>query len=118
MDEKQVSAIFLLAGIEAQSMYRIENCYWPDVEAYREMRQRSPWWLVKTQYGLVKIGWRKRVISIDWSDTGVSAEVTRDDVTKDSNSVHAWSYSKAVQYLATLATEFRKLKSIPPTSGD
>ena len=118
MDEKKVAAIFLLAGIEVQRLYRIENCYWPNVEAYREIRRDSPWWLVKTPTGLVKIGWRKRVIAIDWSDTGVSANVTEDDVTKDLSSVHAWSYSRAVQYLAVLAAEFKKPTSQPQPSGD
>jgi len=58
-----------------------------------------PWWLVKTHLGLIEIGWRKRVISINWSDTKVKTIVTTDNVTKDENGVHAYSVEDAVKYL-------------------
>lgn len=49
------------------------------------------------------IGWRKRVIQIDWKDCDVKLDVTADDVTKDDFNVHAWSTEKAVEYLKALA---------------
>lgn len=60
---------------------------------------------MKTPKGLIQIGWRKRVISIDWSDTGIRRVVTEDDVTKDDTMVHAYSYAKALAYLTALATD-------------
>ena len=114
MNEESMKALFLLAGLDIESFYKLENPYWPDCEEYAEVRRKSPWWLVKTKHGLIKIGWRKRVINIDWSDTpyhsGVSKfadgrdidALTNDDVTKDESMVHAWSYAKAVQYLSSL----------------
>jgi hypothetical protein len=60
----------------------------------------DPWWLVRTPAGLVQIGWRKRVINIDWSDTDVRTVVTSDDVTKTETYVHAWSEAKALEYLS------------------
>jgi hypothetical protein len=101
MNEAQMRAIFLLAGIEISSVFKLPNDYWPDVPDYAELRRESPWWLVRTLSGLVKIGWRKRVIGIDWSDTVVRLEVTPDDVTKDGSMVHAYSYAKAVEYMTT-----------------
>jgi hypothetical protein len=98
MTEAEASAIFLLAGITVSASFQIENDYWP--KAYVEARQQSPWWLLKTEYGLIRIGWRKRVISIDWKDTAVRQEITEDDTTKGPAYVHAWSYSKAVEYMA------------------
>ena len=62
----------------------------------------DPWWLVRTSRGLIKIGWRKRVINIDWSDTNLRVIVTPDDVTKSVVMVHAWSEEKAVEYLKAL----------------
>lgn len=109
-----MKALFLLAGLDMESYYKLENNYWPDCEEYADIRRKSPWWLVKTKHGLIKLGWRKRVISIDWSDTdyrsGVSQfadgrlldELTKDDVTKDESMVHAYSNHKALQYLSTL----------------
>jgi hypothetical protein len=101
VNEAQMRAIFLLAGIDISSVFELPNGYWPDVPNYAELRRESPWWLVRTEAGMVKIGWRKRVISIDWSDTCVRQVVTLDDVTKDEALVHAYSYGKAVEYLTT-----------------
>lgn len=101
MNEQQARALFLLAGIEVSKMHRLENQYWP--ESYVLERKNSPWWLAMTLAGPVTIGWRKRVISIDWEDTPVRVIVTSDDVTKDLTYVHAYSYAKAVEYLTALA---------------
>lgn len=101
MNEAQMRAIFLLAGIEISSVFQLANEYWPDAPNYAKLRRESPWWLVRTAAGLVKIGWRKRVISIAWSDTCVRQVVTQDDVTKDDTCVHAYTYGKAVDYMTT-----------------
>jgi hypothetical protein len=60
-----------------------------------------PWWLVRVPNGLIEIGWRKRVISIDWTETDVRSLVTSDDVTKSETKVHAWSMENALTYLKT-----------------
>lgn len=99
MEEKYLLAVLLLAGIEYDKTYQIANEYWPDNGNFVEERRKDPWWLVKTPYGMVKIGWRKRVINIDWEDTFVRVVVTKDDVTKDETMVHAYGYAAAVIYL-------------------
>ena len=81
--------------------WKIENQYWPP--AYEEEKKNSPWWLVRTNKGLIEIGWRKRVISIDWKDTGVHKVLTDDDVTKGRQMVHAYSEEKALEYLKALS---------------
>lgn len=100
MTEEQVRAIFTVARLRAEKLWQLTNRYWPD--SYLKERAESPWWLVRTRIGLIVIGWRKRVINIDWSDTEVRGIVTSDDVTKDSTHVHAWDESKAVEYLRSL----------------
>jgi hypothetical protein len=102
MTEEQVKAIFLLAGFNVIKLHRIENKYWPLNQPYDEQRRNSPWWLVQTEFGWIEIGWRKRVISIDWEDTGIRARPTPDEVTKEDHMVHAYSEAKAVEYLKSL----------------
>jgi hypothetical protein len=65
-------------------------------------RHARPAWLVLTSFGLVEIGWRKRVIAIDWRETAVRALLTTDDVTISETHVHAWSEDDAVRYLRAL----------------
>lgn len=101
MTEEQAKALFLLAGFNAIRLHRLENKYWPEV--YVELRRNSPWWLVITEFGPIEIGWRKRVIQIDWEDTAARVVVTEDKVTKENTYVHAWSYVKALEYLTALA---------------
>jgi hypothetical protein len=102
MNQDQAKAIFVLAGIEVLKMWELPNGYWGKIH---NPPPTGPWWLVKTYAGLIEIGWRKRVISIDWSDTGISKTVTEDKVTIDLHSVHAWSVPKAVEYLSQLSTQ-------------
>jgi len=108
MKLNQMQALFLLAGIQVTNHWELPNDYWPD--PYVELRKNSPWWLVKTNQGLVKIGWRKSVISINWVDTDIRQLVTNDDVTKDETMVHAWSYIKALEYLTKLAVLLNEVK--------
>lgn len=92
LTEEEVNLLFQKVGIEILAKYRIENEYWDLPSAYC-------WWLVKIKEGLIKLGWRKRVIEIDWSDTKIEKIVTEDQVTKSKTYVHAWSFDKAVEYL-------------------
>jgi len=99
LSEKELEGLFALAGIEIINKWKLHNGYW---NRPNETGNYFPWWLVKTQSGLIEIGWRKNVMQIDWSDTGVRAEVTKDEVTKDETGVHAWTEEKALEYLKEL----------------
>lgn len=99
--KEQVQAFFFLAGIQIKDIHEIANGYWPD--SYVELRAASPWWLVETYRGLIKIGSRKRVIEVDWSRTGAKGVVTEDDVTKSETYVHAWDGIKLLTYLMKLS---------------
>jgi len=66
-------------------------------------------WKLTTRVGRFKIGWRKRVIHIDWKDSKVDLTAEQlfpeEDTTKDGRMIHAWSYKKAGEYVArVLAT--------------
>ena len=105
MKEELVKAIFLLAGIDVEKFYKIENKYDKDPD--------WPWWLAKTYWGLIEIGWRKRVISIDWSDTDLRIKkdairayefhmlpLTTHQTDQGDTYIHAWNYGNAINYLA------------------
>lgn len=59
-----------------------------------------PWFEVKTPFGVIVIGWRKRVIMIDWTATDINAVVPgENNVTCGSRWSHAWGEEKATEYL-------------------
>jgi len=66
----------------------------------------KPWLKVATHKGTIVIGWRKRVINIDWSESNIAGSANdlfpAEDVTKDGKLIHAWGYEKAKEYLAKL----------------
>lgn len=66
----------------------------------------NPWYKVTTSKGVIIIGWRKRVINIDWSESEIEHDgnilFASEDVTKDKHMIHAWGYEKAHQYLHKL----------------
>ena len=76
-----------------------------------------PWFVVTTTVGRFRIGWRKRVISIDWSDTVVTKTAEElfpaENVTKDGRLIHAWSLEDARRYIA--AVMGRTAPSTPAT---
>lgn len=98
--DERLLGLFTVSGIAPSTVWTLPNQYWPDTEHYADVRRKNPWLLVKTKWGLIQLGWRKRVIEIDWSDTPIRGEVTPDDVTKVSTMVHAYSYEKALTYLS------------------
>lgn len=90
-----------LIGLFPSSIFveEIPNGYQPSDSYF----QHLPWFKVTTIIGRIKIGWRKRVISIDWSETVVkksSFELFPDEeVTRSAWEIHAWSLLKAKEYI-------------------
>jgi len=75
----------------------------------------EPWFLVTTPKGVIKIGWRKRVINIDWSDSdikfktdaeaAIAIEIEDLHHTHGRDYVHAYGYAKATKYIQRLLNE-------------
>lgn len=67
-----------------------------------------PWFKVTTEVGRFEIGWRKRVIHIDWTETvgtKTADELFPEEVgTKGNKMIHAWCLDKAKQYISTIMT--------------
>ena len=101
--EEYENLIACFADYEPIYVEKIPNQYHSD-------SVNSPWLIVTTKKGRIKIGWRKRVIKIDWSESDIKASpeilFPKEDVTKgdgrDSSYIHAWGYEKAKEYLNTI----------------
>lgn len=80
----------------------IPNEYWPKNYGLHYY----PWFIVTTSIGHIKMGCRKRVIVIDWTDTDVKLSADElfpgEEVTKINKSIHAWGYDKAREYIDRL----------------
>ncbi len=65
-----------------------------------------PWFVVTTNKGRIKIGWRKSVINIDWSDSIIKEKAEtifpNENVTKGDYIIHAWGLEKAKEYINSL----------------
>ncbi len=70
----------------------------------------KPWLIVTTKFGRIKIGWRKSVISIDWSQSTIvnTAEglFPDENVTKDGKLIHAWGLASAGRYIKVLESQY------------
>jgi hypothetical protein len=93
----KMESVFKTAGYHQIALNETPNQYWRDPEAL-------PWFEVTTEHGFFVIGWRKRVISIEWGESlKVPEETFADqDVTKDHEMIHAWGYDKAISYLTAI----------------
>jgi hypothetical protein len=67
-----------------------------------------PWFVVTTKVGRIKIGWRKRVINIDWSETQgtkTAEELFKSESsTKGDRYIHAWGCDKAREYVKAIVS--------------
>ena len=89
----------------------IPNGYCP-----RGCCRHLPWWIVTTSVGRIKIGWRKRVINIDWSETaaGYADDLFPDEsVTKGDHYIHAWSYEDAQRYVTKIVESAKENRLKP-----
>jgi len=82
---------------------------------YCSCKRCSPWFKVETEFGTITIGWRKRVINIDWSSMeetlrkcgelpkqSIASLFNGENVTKGATSIHAWGWKKAEEYLTKI----------------
>lgn len=93
------SLVIELAGFKA-----LETTIRPTANRYGSEDYHGPWFEVKTEFGTIVIGWRKRVIAIDWSATGRDLLHLFDDITgtKGERDIHAWTYAEAIDYLGRI----------------
>jgi hypothetical protein len=71
---------------------------------YCQCEACAPWFVFNTPDGEIKIGWRKRVINIEWLDSYKQFTDTfeNEETTKwfdEGRGIHAWGIDKCVEYL-------------------
>lgn len=99
-DRQYLEFAKLFQGLELHIMNKVPNEYTSEEEDFV-----PPWYLVETEYGKFKIGWRHSVINVDFS--GVDSDIKVDilslfadeDVTKSCTYIHAHGIRKAEEYL-------------------
>lgn len=117
--------LFTQAGITTVYMQELPNGYCPDGGW---CCLDSPWFKVTTPFGHIKIGWRKSVINIDWteSDIKLSGEKLFPDekVTRGGGYagdhdcfIHAHGNEKAVEYLRRLSEAALHKEVVQLSSG-
>lgn len=94
---------FQKAGFRHRLFTAIPNEYWgyPDC---------SKWFMVQTEFGDIKLGWRKRVVSIHCEDVDLDT-ITKDNVTMSEGVLHAWGYEKLTEYLTTIRNRLAELEA-------
>ena len=99
--EKERQEILQLFGNKVIFVEEIPNGY---CDCY--LCKYMPWFKITTDKGRIKIGWRKRVINIDWSESNImeTAEelFSDEETTKYDKHIHAWGYEKAGEYINKL----------------
>lgn len=93
-------SLLIMAGFSILHVREIRNQYYPN--------RPDPWFLIQTEFGVIMIGWRKHVINIEWTFCPFRGVITDDDVTKDPDMVHAWTYEKALEYLTKLHNHMKE----------
>lgn len=93
--------IFMAAGFQVVHARQIPNEY-----CSKHCCLGIPWFIMTTTMGPIKIGWRKRVMSIEWHDSDIKTDgevlFADMDVTKGKTYIHAWSPETTVEYLHKL----------------
>lgn len=105
-----------MVGI-AENKTKLLECFGDNLVYVKEVPNEyyseniEPWYIVTTSVGPIKIGWRKRVINIDWSESDVKEvgkvlfkgeETTGTYDYEYSKYIHTWSYEKAKEYVQKL----------------
>jgi len=102
--QEEKEGILNLFGSETIYVEEIPNGY-----CNRYCCKHLPWFVVTTKVGRITIGWRKRVINIDWEGSAITKKANelfpQEDVTKGDKFIHAWGYEKAKEYIGVLLSQ-------------
>jgi hypothetical protein len=109
---EEFKRLFKSAGFRYATFEEIPNEY-----CGPQCCPNNVWYDVSTEAGVFKIGWRKRVISLDWSGATIKTHsdflFPHEDTTKGEQMIHCWGYHKARQYLRVLKLNYDKVYGKP-----
>lgn len=101
----EMEETFAKAGFPRANLITTPNEYHGGHRGLPVPHYAAPWYLVQVGDGpIFKIGWRKGVIDINWSDSKIDLGHLFPDeaVSKGPEYIHAYGYDKAAEYLAKL----------------
>ena len=105
---RKFEGAFEKSGLPAVYIEEILNEYWAETDVLE--RALSPWFICTTKIGHFKVGWRKRVIVLDWSKTDVKTEgrmIFPDYAgTVGDNYIHT-NWDTLPEHIATIAKQFK-----------
>lgn len=96
--------LFRAAGFKSFLVTKTPNLYRNSAEIV-DCRCCASWFKFTVPAGNIVIGWRKRVIHIDWFDIGIpvpDVPGAGENVTCGSGFTHAWGNDKAIEYLTKI----------------
>ena len=97
----ELTELFELAGFDTIHVETIDSEYCREACCYK-----YPWIIVTTKKGRIKLGWRKRVINLDWSESDITAMgeslFKGESTTIGEKYIHCWGKDKALEYLKKL----------------
>lgn len=96
--QREFNDAFLAAGFTVLSMTERRN-------EYGSQLYTGNWFDVQTTATAepIRVGWRKRVIDVNWERTRFRGVVTeKDSTTSSSTNAHAWGYEALTRYLRNL----------------
>ncbi len=100
---KGVSDAFFAAGLQTDFMLEIPNEY-----CGPRCCPHKVWLKVYTNVGIFKVGWRKRVIHLEWTDTNIQLTAKQlfpnEDVTKVEKMIHCYGMEKMGVYIKKLGS--------------
>jgi hypothetical protein len=101
---EELENLFKSAGFDPIYVKTINNEYCGKACCYK-----YPWIIVTTRKGNIKLGWRKSVMNLDWSDSDINVDGNEifkyEKGTRGTNYIHCWGKDKAVEYLKKLNSE-------------
>ena len=98
---KRAREVFVAADLAPIHVREIDNEYCGPLCCPHRV-----WLYVTTRVGPIKVGWRKRVIVVDWTPSDVEATAYDlfcfEETTKGHKDIHAHGYEKMAEYLARI----------------
>jgi len=101
-------ALMMLTGFDYTSEHKLVNGYVSD-RGTGNPQYSQPWMMFMTTWGPVVVGWRKRVINIEWHDSKYPSLVVEPPdlyITHGPGYIHCYGYGEALAALERLKFMF------------
>jgi len=99
---EKLASIFETAGFEVPYLKIVDNEYSNSYHYYDQ-----PWVTLYTDKGPIKVGWRKRVIHLEWDQLHINMYADeifpKEKTTKGPYHIHCWGEDKLSEYAKQLA---------------